>query len=362
MTQRTNRLIASLIVTAALSLSPASVFSQGKIYAGVYPSTFLTVDEATGAVSDKLEIQNGAPMGMTLSADRTKFFMVSAQAEGIEIVDIVQGKLIDSFTLSSGGRRVRLMRNTAVHPDGFRLFSNTRPVVKEIDRYRLEKPQLVMIDTRERKITKTMELPKEYSGNGLMRVSPDGKFLYYLFRDILIIDIETMTIVDKILLRDKPLIPGTGAISLGTSYETFDQPGLLYFLYSSVEPTQNRRTMGIARFNLADRSLDYFETGPQIRLSGFTVTRDGKTAYGVRSEARLNEIYVFDLEAKRIVRRHEYPGHTRTRISVSTDGAKVYLEGPGNTIDYLDAKTFDFEKRVELPGDLATSLFVTPEK
>ena len=76
---------------------------------------------------------------------------------------------------------------------------------------------------------------------------------------------------------------------------------------------------------------------------------------------RLGRRHGFDLEAKRLIKRQEYDGRPRTAIKVSSDGKKVFLHQAGNTIDYFDANTLKFEKRVELPGDFTTDLFVFPK-
>src|SRR5262249_54730566 len=151
---------------------------------------------------------------------------------------------------------------------------------QQIDRFTIEKPQLALIDLKEKKITKTIEMPKEYSGNGLLRVSPDGKFLYFFFRDVVIIDIDQFKIVDKIAML-RPIYPGLGVLRLGRSFESYDEPNALTFLYSSTDPSTNQGMMGIAHFNLDNRDLEFFETNPGVPLSGFAVAPDHKRAYGV---------------------------------------------------------------------------------
>ena len=356
---RTVRLL--LICLCALPLFTSLGFSDGNIFVGVYPAGVAVLDEATGQIQGQIPLKNGLAGSITLSTDRTKLIVVNSKTEGIEVIDIKSRQVVDTFKLSEGNRTVRLRRNPAVHPDGVRLFSVIVASVKQADRFTMEKPQIVTIDLRQKKITKSLELPREYSGNGLMRVSPDGKTLFFIFRDILMIDIDSFKIVDKIDLRDRPMIPGTGYLDLGASYETFDQPGKLYFLFTSADPATNQKIQGIAQLNLANRSFDYFETNPEVALSGFAVSPDGKRAYGVRADARFNEFYVYDLEGKRLIKRLEYPGRSRTTLSISSDGKNLYLAGAGNTIDYVDTETLTpVGKHIDLPGDVTSSLFVFP--
>lgn len=332
--------------------------AQGVMYAGVWPGDILIMDETTGAIQDKIHLRHGAAFSLTRSQDRTKFFAVTGLMQTLEVVDIAKKQVIDEVTFSQGNKKTLFTRSVAVHPDGVTVFAPIRTTTKEIDRYDIDKPQLAKINIRDKKIEKTLELPKEYGQAGLMRVSPDGKFLYAFSRDVLVIDVADFKIVDKIML-DRPMYPGLGLFRFGSSFESHDEPNVLTFVYNSTDPMTNRGMMGIARFNLTDRGLDFYETGPTIGGS-FAVSPDHKRAYIVRNQVGQDEFYVFDLEGKRLVKRQEYDGRPRTAIKVSSDGKHVYLHQAGNTIDYFDAGTLKFEKRVELPGDFTTDLFVFP--
>ena len=342
-----------LIASAALSAS-----AQGVMYAGVWPNDVLVMDEATGAIKDKIILKHGAAFSLTRSQDRKKFYAVTGLMQTIEVIDLDKKQVVDEITFSQGNRKVLFTRSLAIHPDGVTLFAPMRTTVKEIDRYNIEKPNLAKINIRDKKIEKTLELPREYGQAGLMRVSPDGKFLYVFSRDVLIIDVAEFRIVDKILL-DRPMYPGLGLFRFGSSFESHDEPNAMTFVYNSTDLMTNRGMMGIARFNLVDRSLDFYETGPSIGGS-FSVSPDHKRAFIVRNQIGQDEFYVFDLETKRLLKRQEYKGRPRTAVKVSSDGKKVYLHQAGNTIDYFNADTLQFEKRVELPGDFTTDLFVFP--
>ena len=168
---RTVRLLS--ICLCALPLFTPSGFSDGNIFVGVYPAGVAVLDESTGQIQGQIPLKNGLAGSITLSTDRTKLIVVNSKTEGIEVIDIKSRQVVDTFKLSEGNRTVRLRRNPAVHPDGVRLFSVIVASVKQADRFTMEKPQIVTIDLRQKKITKSLELPREYSGNGLMRVSPD---------------------------------------------------------------------------------------------------------------------------------------------------------------------------------------------
>jgi DNA-binding beta-propeller fold protein YncE len=350
-----SKTLATLLLIVSLAGSAAA---QGVMYAGVWPADVLIMDEATGAVKDKIHLRHGAAFSLTRSQDRKRFYAVTGLMQTIEVIDLESKQVIDEITFSEGNKKTNFTRSVAIHPDGATLFAPIRTTTKEVDRYTLDKPQLAKINIRDKKIEKTLELPREYGQAGLMRVSPDGKFLYVFSRDVLIIDVAEFKLVDKMML-DRPMFPGLGLFRFGSSFESHDEPNALTFVYNSTDPMTNRTMMGIAHFNLVDRNLDFYETGPSIGGS-FAVSPDHKRAYIVRNQVGQDEIYVFDLEAKRLVKRQEYDGRPRTALKVSSDGMKVYLHQAGNTIDYFDAASLRFEKRVELPGDFTTDLFVFP--
>ena len=349
-----------LYATAGPSVSAHAQESTGTLYTAVWPGEILALDEATGAIKHKIPFKLGQTIFMTLSPDRKRFYANTAQMEGIEVIDIESRQVINAFRLSEGNRKVRVIPNFAPHPDGSRVFAVVRVAVQEIDRYTLEEPQLVTIDLEEQKITKSLELGPEHSAPfRVMRVSPDGKYLYYFLGNILVIDVEQLEIVDEIEM-DRPLYPGAGAVGLGPAFEVYDDAESLTFPFNSPDPTTDQNIMGIARFNLLDRSLDVFETNPNRGGGSFAVSPDRKRAYMVRNTIDQDEFYVWDLEGKRLLKKQQYEGRPRTSVKVSSDGTKLLLHTAGNTIDYYDAETLVFEKRVELPGDAGFELFVIP--
>lgn len=350
----------SLCVLAFVS---AIVFSfaanaQGLMYAGVWPNDVLILDETTGAIQGKIPLKNGVAFSLTRSQDRKQFYAVTGVMETLEVVDLATKQVTDSISFSEGNKKTRFTRSVAVHPNGSLVVAPIRTTVKEIDRYTIEKPQVALIDVPSKKIVKTLEMPKEYGQGGLMRFSPDGKILYVFSRDILIVDVDSFKITDKIEMG-RPLEPGLGILRFGTSFESFDQPNSLTFVYNSNDPMTNRVMQGIANFDLLSRAIDFYEVGPSIG-GAFSVSPDGKRAYSLRNQIGLSEFFVWDLENKKMLRRQEYAGRPRTALKVSSDGKRVYLHQAGNTIDYYDAATLTFQKRIELPGDFTTDLFVYP--
>src|SRR5690242_12870565 len=154
----------SRILTAVLLvlILAAGAAAQGVMYAGVWPGDVLIMDEATGAIKDKIHLRHGAAFSLTRSQDRKRFYAVTGLMQTIEVVDLDSKQVVDEVTFSSGNKKTSFTRSVAVHPDGVTLFAPIRTTTKEIDRYTLDKPQLAKINIRDKKIEKTLELPAEY--------------------------------------------------------------------------------------------------------------------------------------------------------------------------------------------------------
>ena len=62
--------------------------AQGIMYAGVWPNDVLVMDEATGAIKDRIHLRHGAAFSLTRSQDRKKFYAVTGLMQTIEVVDL----------------------------------------------------------------------------------------------------------------------------------------------------------------------------------------------------------------------------------------------------------------------------------
>ena len=53
---------------------------------------------------------------------------------------------------------------------------------KKIDRFEVDKPKFAVVDLVEKKIVRSVDIPKEasaFGGRGQFKVSPDGKYLFF---------------------------------------------------------------------------------------------------------------------------------------------------------------------------------------
>ena len=96
--------------------------------------------------------------------------------------------------------------------------------------------------------------------------------------------------------------------------------------------------MGIARVNLAAKSVDFYTLGPATGVS-FAMAPDRKVAYGLFEDIGRYEFWKFDLEHRKFAGRTEFKGRPRMGLKTSSNGKVLYIYVAGNTIDLYDAET-----------------------
>lgn len=336
----------------------------GLLYIGTWPKVLLVIDEARGTIIDKIELQTGTPRSLKLSYDKKKIY-VTTMGNGIEVIDTTIRKVVNSFDLDEGNRITRVS-SIAPDPQDKLLYATIRTVIKQVDRFEVEKPKFAVVDLEQKKIVKTFDFPKEYdTPRGFIadyRVSPDGKLLYVFKEDILIFDLKDFKQIDKIELS-KPLHPGHYPIRLGASDDPVQEPGVVTSVFNTVDPVVQRPIFGIARLDLSSRSVDYTPIGPATTaMTGLHLTPDRKTGYTVASFGtggnRRTEFWVFDIPARKLVNKVEFASRTRFSFALSSDGSQCYIYVAGPTIETYDTTTFKLKNVLTLEGDSTTQLLV----
>ncbi len=334
------------------------------LYVGTWQRSVLVIDETQGKVVDQIQLNTGTPQGLMLSYDKKKIF-ASTWNNGIEVIDLATRKVTNSFTLNEGERIVRF-RGFAPDPTDQLLYATITVAVKKIDRFEIEKPKFAVVDLAQKKITKTFDFPKEFDSpfgfQAGYRVSPDGKLLYVFKEDVLIFDLKEFKQIDKIELS-KPQHPGSFSIRIGGGDDPNEEPGIVTSVFNSTDPVVRRRIFGIARLDLNARKLDYTPIGPATTgMTGLHLTPDRKTGYTVAfngsGATRRTEFWVFDIAARKLVKKHEFDSRSRFSFTLSGDGKQLYIHGAGPTIECYDAQTFKLQRVVTFDGDMTTNLLV----
>lgn len=352
----------TLLLAAPAALPPLSAQSggNGTIYYGHYGRSILVIDERTMRVTDTIPVTVGVPLVVGLSEDRRRFYVTEPFNEHFEIIDIASKRQLDRFTLSEGNRRVRVS-GFNVEPRGRFAVMVIKTTTKQADRFVIGSPKLVKFDLATKRVTDTIPWPdgREQDGARIL-FSPDGALMYFFAEEILIFDTATLKQVDKWQYATA-LDEGMGRFNFGFGRDAYDEPGYYTSMFNITDPINRRSMMGVARVNLANRTIDYYTLGPSAPM-GFTLSPDRTRAYGLRQEVGNWELWTFDLENRRVLSKIPFDGRPRMRLNVSSNGRLLYISGAGQTIDIRDAQTFRLLRTVEVGGDVTSMIHLPPAR
>ena len=334
---------------------------DGTFYVGAFPNRIYVIDEATEQVVDTIEMTlGGPPNDMRMSADGSRMYMRDRTFEQIEVIDLETRSTVDTFTLSEGATKVRI-RSMVVSPDDRYAVMLADTAIKHPDRFEIAPRRLLQVDLASHEIMREIPWPdgEERTGASMM-FSPDGGVLYLFGGEIIALDTGTFEVVDRWELSSIEA-PDLERFSFGFRVDRNEEPGYFTSLFRVQDPVQNRRLMGIARINLAERDVDFYTLGPDQPLSSFSLAPDRRKAYAVLKRIGHYEIWTFDLEGRRVERREVVDGRPRMSLAVSTNGQLLYVHQAGATIDLLEASTYRYLRTISLDGDM-TNLFIVPSR
>ncbi len=358
-----NRLLVSTCAAIGLALFVAAapvklIPGNGTLYIGGWPNKVYVIDEATEKVTGTIEVTTGTPGRMLMSKDRKRFYVVNTLAEEVEILDIASRKSTDHFILSDGRKKVRIRSFIPDPLDRF-VIMLTKTAEKKVDRFEISPPALVVYDLKDHKISRTIPWPNNEEREFVnIMMSPDGKLLYFFADDVLIYNTTEFKQIDKWEMS-RPADEGMGRFDFGPRDVTYEEPGFYSGIFIQQDPVQNRRIMGIARVNLAAKSVDFWPLGPALPV-GFSLAPDRKRAYGLLSEIGHYEFWTFDLEHHKLGAKTEFDGRPRMALRTSSNGKILYIYQAGNTIDLYEASTYKYLRTLTLDADTTTELFVVP--
>ncbi len=356
---RTLAILVLLPVAAPAQPAGGLTGGDGTFYVGAFPNRIYVIDEATEQVVDTIEMTlGGPPNDMRMSADGTRMYMRDRTFEQIEVIDLETRSTVDTFTLSEGSTQVRI-RSLVVSPDDAYAVLLADTAIKHLDRYEIAPRRLLQVDLASHEIMREIPWPdgEERTGASMM-FSPDGGLLYLFGGEILALDTDSFEVVDRWELSSVEA-PDLERFSFGFGVDRNEEPGYFTNLFRVSDPVQNRRLMGIARINLAERDVDFYTLGPDEPLSSFSLAPDRRKAYAVLKRIGHYEIWTFDLEGRRVERREVFEGRPRMSLAVSTNGQLLYVHQAGATIDLLEASTYRYLRTISLDGDM-TNLFLVP--
>jgi hypothetical protein len=347
------------------------------MYVGTLDRKLLVFDEDKEAVVGEIPLA-GVPRTTVLSADQKLLYIVNTKMT-IEIVDLAARKVVGTIDLAdehsqpsiagdvrswkNGADSVPRFSGVAADPGGHFLYATLRVVRKDKDEYHLDAPKFAVINLDTKAVEKTYDFPKGYdTGFGFLatyKVSPDGKYLYVFDEDIMIIDLATFTIADRIPLA-KPPYPGASPYRVAAVNDPNDDKTTVSSVFVSVDPIVHKGTLGLASLNMLTREVKYTPIGPALPMMGFMLSPDHKLGYSVMytgsSENRLTEWWVWDIETHQVIKKAAFDSRPTFNFGISSDGSKLYLYGSGSTIEVYDAKTLASDKVIYVNKDLTTDI------
>jgi DNA-binding beta-propeller fold protein YncE len=346
-------------------------------YIGTLDHKLLIIDEDQDAVVGEIQL-GGTPRTVALSADQKQLYIINTRMT-IEIVDLATRRVTGTIDLTDEHTQARvtaIARNwfngegaqarfsgIAVDPNGRYLYSTLRMIRKDKNEYHLDPPKFVVIDLTNKAVTKTFDFPKEYdTGFGFratFKVSPDGKYLYVFDDDIMVMDLSSFTIVDRIPLA-KPPYPGASPYRLTAGDDPYDGATSVTSLFVSVDPIVHKGTLGLASLDMTTRKVTYTPIGADLPMIGFMVAPGKRLAYSVMYTGaagnRTTEWWTWDLQKHRVINRAPLEARTTFSFGISGDGTKLYLYGSGSTLEIFNAQTLKSEKLLFLNKDLTTRI------
>jgi DNA-binding beta-propeller fold protein YncE len=343
----------------AAARAPVMAGGNGTLYIGTYKGEVEIYDEATEKLVGTIKLKTGIPRSLTVSPDRTRFYALNSWFEEIEIVDIASRTTIDSFKLTQGNKRIRVS-NVQAAPDNKSLILLYKTATKQIDRWEIGPPTIQQFDLTTKQFTRVVPWPRgEERENANMRIGPDGKHLFIFGDEVTVLETANFTEVESWPYA-QPAEMGLGRINLGPSFDFFDPPGTFTGLFTMADAVQKRRLMGIGKVNLTSRKVEFHPLGPAMSVGSFAKSPDGKRAYGLLQDIGRYEMWTFDLENNKVLKRTEFEGRPRMGLRVSSNGKLVYVYVAGATVDIWDAENHKYLRTMWLGGDQTTELFVVP--
>ena len=355
---RRSALASCAAALAALAVAPGPA-RAALLVMGTYPDKLLIVDEASGAVTEKIPLEAGLPTALRMSNDHKRVYVTTITTSGIAVLDAATRKITSSLSLNTPAVRYRF-NGGVPDPVGRYFYTVLTRIDKLNDRYVVSKPQYAAIDLQAKKVVRTADVaPEDDIINGGFRtqymVSPDGKLLY-VFRDkVAVIDTTTLKVLERIELA-KPEGAGLEGVNFGGGVEQLRNPDEYVSLFTAADPYVHNRIFGIGRFDLAHRKFDFKPIGPApSAMSGLQVTPDGKDGYSVVTQNTLGnkrcEFWHFDLATNKVLGKEEFPCRSRFTFGMSGDGKKLYIYGASYDVEVYDGQTLKHEQTWNLGSD-----------
>lgn len=334
---------------------------QGKQYFWftMYPGYLVKFDPETDQVVLKVKFVGGLYWRTTLTHDQKRMLVVTDQERTIEVVDLVEGKLVGNHLFQEDGYILRV-KSVRECPGGKFWLVQTDRVKKEIDRYSFEPSQWLLYDTEKQQVVRKLRKLPEALSRGA-QLSADGThWISERDGDLTFLDGRTFKELGRIDLST-PRFFGAGPIRLsGTDLLDGRDPTRARMLFTSSDPVNKRRSFwGVVDLDLENRAvLSVTEWGASQRSWGMRVAHKARVAAamsgGRGDESRL-VTYDLDTGAKLKEAYYEFRPR-RSLVAISPDGNKLYVGVAGSDFEVFDR---DLQRlpTVEFDGEVSGQIY-----
>ena len=289
-------MLAAATATAQKPLTPSG--GDHQMYIGTYAGTIQIFDEATETKTGEIKLQTGIPRALTLSQSRSKFYVLDAQTERVEIVDIPTRTTLSTFTLSEGNKKVRI-RGMQVDP----ILETTN--FTEVDTWPLSRPiEPGLGRVNFGSVDDFNEEPGFFTGLFTTQDTIQNRRIMNIGRVNLVAKTIDLT----------PIGPAEG-VSFAMSSDRKRAWGL-------VQGGGQNAALPIGRF----------------------------------------EFWAFDVVQKKLLGRTPFEGRPRMALRVSSNGRLLYVYQAGATIDVYDSTSYKKLRTIEMNADQTTTLYILPRQ
>lgn len=349
------------LALAITTLAAASTSAQAStLFMGSYPDKMLVLDEATGAVKDRLTLASGLPTSMRISNDQKRIYVTTITTSGIEVIDTATKKVVNSFSLNTPTTRYRFGGGVP-DPTGRYFYTMIQKFEKLQDRWTVSPQMFGVIDLTKKAVVRTADVPDEDVRNGAGRgnymLSKDGTTLFLIRDKVLVVDTASLKVKDR-LEFSKPEATGIEGVSFGGGVEALRNPDQYVSMFTAQDPYIRNKVYGVGRFDLVTKSFDFRPIGPAPvggGMAGLQVSKDMKEGWTVVTQEKVGnkrcEFWHLDLTTNLVKNKAEFPCRTRFQFGMSGDGKLLYIYGASYDIEMYDAQTLAHVKTIDLGND-----------
>ncbi len=365
-----------------LSAACLSLGSAGPAFADTF--WISTLESVVGLDPETLEIKRTIPLtkelqgGLTLmpAPDRRTAYLLSGGHEVVSALDLKDGKVLGSWTLSErmsaepDSPKVARARffGIALDAAGKRILGNvvtsrlSGANAFQLEKLTLDRPYLALLDAQSGKRLATIsDAPWAISIVAPMQDPAHPNRFMIISPDLDIIDLDkiptgkapvrvsfSQVLVKHVPLRE-PHYEGQGPVTiLAEWFHPEPSGGLGSMPYYTTDPIVRKDQIGLVTIDMASGKVDEMELGPpQGPQYAFAtvVTPDRKRAFAV-----FNQLHEIDLEKRRLTRIKNLP-YTYYAADMSTDGKRLYIFSGGARMSLVDPESMEIVKEVILPSE-----------